>query len=260
MRAHYQKGLWILLSIFVIGCEAEYVKPIKITYQHQQIDNTLASDADLEAFIKPYKNKIESEMNTVLSYAPVSLSKTDSRYNTALGNMMADAVMELANPIFKERHNLQIDAVLLNYGGIRSGINEGDITVQTAYDLMPFENEVVVVALPYSAVQEMVSYLIDKKVAHPISGMQIHLEHDYSLHNASIQGEEIKLNDQKEKVFYIATSDYLLQGGDNMEFFAKNENVFSLDYKIRNLLIDYFGKKDTVEAQQDQRFLVNPLK
>lgn len=256
MKFSYFKILLALVVFGLCSCEEEYVKPVKIVYQQQAIDSTLDKNAEMNDFIKPYQEKVDKEMKTVLSYSPNSMFKSDSKYNTAIGNMMADAVLEFGNPVFEEKHNLAIDAVLLNYGGIRSGISKGDITVRTAFDIMPFENEVIVVELPYDAVQEMIRYLMDKRTAHPIAGMQIKLNHNYSLAEAFINNEEIKLFDKKDKTFYIATTDYLLQGGDEMNFFAKNKNVYQLDYKFRNLLIDYFGKKEEVNATLDNRFTV----
>lgn len=246
----------MLFAFCLLSCEIEYVKPVRVEYHQQTVDSTLVKDAELENFIQPYREKIEGEMKTVLSYSAKNMFKSDTKYNTAIGNLMADAVLEVANPLFQQKHNQRIDAVLLNYGGIRSGINKGEITVRTVFDVMPFENEIVVVELPYEAVQEMMAYLIDRRTAHPIAGMQIQLKHNYSLAKASIQGEEIKLNDKKEKTYFIATSDYLWQGGDGMDFFTKNNNVYPLNYKLRNLLIDYFGKQKEVNPSQDNRFTV----
>ncbi|WP_188458556.1 5'-nucleotidase C-terminal domain-containing protein [Psychroflexus planctonicus] len=256
MKNKFFNLLVVVLFLGLFSCEEEYVKPVKISYQQQAIDSTLAKNTDMEEFIKPYREKIDAEMKTVLSYSPKSMFKSDSPYNTAIGNMMADAVLEEANPLFKQRHNLAIDAVLLNYGGIRSGISEGEITVRTAYDIMPFENKVVVVELPYEAAQEMIKYLMKKRTAHPISGMQIQLNHNYSFKEAFINNEAIHPEDNKNKSFYIATSDYLLQGGDEMDFFTNNTEVFHLDYKLRNLFIDYFKKKDEINPTQDNRFTV----
>lgn len=256
MKNKFFNLLVVVLFLGLFSCEEEYVKPVKISHQQQAIDSTLAKNADMEEFIKPYREKIDAEMKTVLSYSPKSMFKSDSPYNTAIGNMMADAVLEEANPLFKQRHNLAIDAVLLNYGGIRSGISKGEITVRTAYGIMPFENKVVVVELPYKAAQEMIKYLMKKRTAHPISGIQIKLNHNYSFKEAFINNEAIHLEDKKNKSFYIATSDYLLQGGDEMDFFANNTEVFHLDYKLRNLFIDYFKKKDEINPTQDNRFTV----
>ena len=86
-----------------------------------------------------YKSNIDS----VISYAPETYSKKDGNLNTAIGNLMADAVFSEANPVFNKRTGQNIDFVILNHGGIRSMIPKGNITTRTAYNVMPFENSVV---------------------------------------------------------------------------------------------------------------------
>ena len=89
----------------------------------------------------------------------------------------------------------------------------------------------------------MIEYLIRNKRAHPISEqLHITLNKEYHLLNASINGESI----DNEKIYYVGTNDYLLNGGDNMTFFQNHEEVYTMDYKIRNALIDYFTKDDTL--------------
>jgi hypothetical protein len=58
------------------------------------------------------------------------------------------------------------------------------------------------------------------------------------------------------KIYYVATSDYLSNGGDNMTFFLKNEGTFDLDYKIRNVLIDYFKEIDTLSVSTEKRIFI----
>ena len=60
--------------------------------------------------------------------------------------------------------------------------------------------------------------------------------------------------DQK-KTYYILTSDYLANGGDNMSFFLKNEGKFDLEYKMRNVLIDYFTSHKIIEADHSERVI-----
>ena len=40
-----------------------------------------------------------------------------------------------------------------------------------------------------------------------------------------------------------------------MRFFKTNDTVYSLDYKIRNAMIDYFSKVDTIRTVIDNRFI-----
>ncbi len=158
--------------------------------------------------------------------------------------------MELANPIFKSRTGKNIDAVLLNYGGIRSSLPQGNITMRTAYQIMPFENTLVVVELSGKKVQDMFNYL-KAGTAHPFSGMQLKLNATGDIQEEKIRGKAIDPN----KTYYIGTNDYLLEGGDNMNFFKNPIKVTDLNYKIRNILIDYFTKMDTIAPVHDGRFI-----
>ncbi len=224
---------------------------VKIKGQQMAIDSNLTKENSLDEYIEPYRNAIQEEMNRPLSYTNKAMFKSDNPLNTAIGNMMADAVFEMANPIFKSRHKDSIDGVLLNYGGIRSGINQGVISTRTAYNIMPFENMVVVAELDAESIKAMINYLAKNQVAHPISNIQLRIKNNSEILDFKINGKPI--ND--DKTYLIATSDYLLQGGDNMNFFKNAKQVYSLDYKLRNLFIDYFIKHDTISATADQRFI-----
>ena len=91
--------------------------------------------------------------------------------------------------------------------------------------------------------------IIKEKKPHPLSGMKLILDRNLLVKSIMIQDKELDLN----AIYYVATSDYLANGGDNMRFFLTNEGVFDLDYKIRNILIDYFKEVDTVTAPKNIR-------
>ena len=216
-----------------------------------EINSEINIDSTILKFIEPYKKNIEKDLFTTFAYSPYTLDKKDGELNTAIGNMMADAVLELSNPVFNLKKNKNIDFVLLNYGGIRSIISKGNINEKTAYNLMPFENEVVVTKLIGNDIYKLIDYLRTVKRAHPISGLKLELDENYELINAKINNKNIDI----KNYYYVATSDFLLNGGDKMDFFNKSsENTF-LDYKIRDLLIDYFIKIDTLKPKIDNRFI-----
>lgn len=240
-----------LLTAFTSCKFSSNYTPVRIEGEQLTITPSITANDSMEAFIAPYKQHIDREMEEVLAYVPYDLTKTDGELNTAIGNMMADALMELSNPIFEKRTGNKIDIVLLNYGGIRSAISKGNITTRTAFQVMPFENEVVVAKLEGEHIRQMIHYLIDSGNAHPVAGIELQLEPDNSIKKILIQGEPL----QEDKTYYVATNDYLLQGGDNMVFFSNAEEVTNLDYKIRNLLIDYFRQQDTIAPIRDQRFI-----
>ena len=117
---------------------------------------------------------------------------------------------------------------------------------------MPFENSVVVVALKGTQINEMLKYLSLAKRAHPLSKqIQITLDSEFNVKSATLNNTLI----ENEKTYYVATNDYLYNGGDRMTFFHPNDSLYVLDYKIRNVLIDYFKKKDTINPMIDNRFI-----
>lgn len=246
------KKFSFLLFLFLASCKfsSDYT-PARIEGKQLQITDSIPADESLSEFIQPYKENIDREMSQVLSYSLFDLTKRDGELNTAIGNMMADAVMELSNPVFKSRTGNSIDIVLLNHGGIRSSISKGPVTTRTAYQVMPFENEVVVAKMNGKYVRQMVHYLIDAGTAHPVSGLKLEIGKDNSIKKVLIKGQPLEDN----KDYYVATNDYLLNGGDNMVFFSNASEVTDLDYKIRNLLIDYFKQQDTIAPVRDYRFI-----
>ncbi|WP_255569741.1 5'-nucleotidase C-terminal domain-containing protein [Cellulophaga sp. HaHa_2_95] len=215
------------------------------------VSDTLIPTDSIEAFVAPYRNRINEILDSTIAYAPKDITKNDGILNTTAGNLMADAVLELAGPIFKSRTGSSLNFVLLNHGGIRSIISAGNVSARTAYEIMPFENTIVVVGLKGDAILEMVDYLIKAKRPHPLAGIQIILNKDDTINTIKIQGE----NFDKNKTYYVGTSNYLVNGGDRMDFFKNKLTFTETDYLIRNIMIDYFTKKDTIAPITDDRFI-----
>lgn len=222
----------------------------KIQGRQIGIEASIRASDSIEDFVFPYRKHIDAVLDSALAYAPITISKSDGKYNTTAGNLMADIVLSEADPIFKLRTGENIDFVLLNHGGIRSIIPKGKVTARSAYEVMPFENSIVVAKLSGKSVQDLILYVRDSGLPHPISGLQVVLDHENEINSIRVQGKPLDEN----RKYNVATSDYLLNGGDNMIFFKDAENTTKIDYKIRNAIIDYFIKVDTIAPAVDDRF------
>ena len=243
--------LSILSFCFVIvACETESNQQ-KYGY-NIEINQQVLSDSSIVKYYQPFKKNLEeSLMNTPISYSPETYKKNDGELNSTLSNMFADATYEMSNPVFNKMSGKNIDIVLLNNGGIRSIISKGNISEKTAFELMPFENSIVVLELSGLSIIKMIDYLRKVKLQHPISGLQITLNNDYSVNEVKINGVSI----ENEKKYYVATTDYLLEGGDKMYFLAETTKTTDINYKMRDILIDYFKKYDTLKLKSDNRFI-----
>lgn len=238
-----------IIIIALFSCKSQLPQLVKIEGKQTSIDETIEADETFENAIKPYREKVEKEMTTIISYSPIDLYRTDGELESSLGNLMADLCYERANPVFNSRTGKNIDFAMFNYGGIRAGISKGNITNESAFNLMPFENSLVVVELTSIKIKELVNYLIYENKAHPLS-KQFNLV-------LTDNGYNLKINNapfDDLKTYFVLTSDYLQTGGDNMNFFKNPVNINKLDYKVRNAIIDYFKKTDTIKVSLDGRF------
>lgn len=251
MNLKIQQFVIIVTILIVYSCRQQPPSLRSIEGKQLTINDAIRPTDSIEAFISPYRKRVNEVLDSTLSYAPFAITKSDGRYNTTAGNLMADIVLEQANPIFKSRTLKEIDFVVLNHGGIRSIISKGKVSARTAYDVMPFDNTIVVVALNGRSVRNLISFLINSGRAHPIAGLQIVLTKDGSLRSVNIKGAPFDEN----RIYYVATSNYLVEGGDNMGFFKDGLEITDTNYLIRNAMIDYFSKVDTIAPKVDQRFM-----
>lgn len=241
--------------VFLASCSKQYHLQ-KIEAKNIGITNENPLNTSIETFIKPYRNHIEKDLDSVLAYNPTTLDKSIGEWQTNIGNFMADVCFQKANVVFEKRFQKSVDVCLLNHGGIRSIIPKGNITTRTAFEVMPFENNLIIVALKGEQIIEMVNYFIKEKKPHPLSGIKVHLNADLIVQSIEVENKPL----DQSKIYYVATSDYLSNGGDNMTFFLKNDGIFDLDYKIRNVLIDYFKEVDTLTIATDERIIIDKIR
>ncbi len=243
--------VFILTFIFCISCHQQKIYLTKIEGKEIGITSDYNDVAVIEDFIKPYRDKINADLNIVLAFAHETLDKT-GQWQTPIGNFFADVMVQKGNKIFNLREKKSIDIGLFNSGGIRTIIPKGKITIRTAYEIMPFENNLVVIALKGNQIQEMINYIISEKKPHPLNGLTFTISKNNEATSIFIQGKPL----ENDTTYYVATNDYLANGGDNMVFFKKGSQKFDLDYKLRNVLIDYFKEVDTVKAPTNKRINV----
>ena len=233
----------------MVSCKENNSELKMIRGKQIEIGEDLKADNDILKEIQPYHDSLQTKINEVLCYNPRNLSRQEAPLESSLGNFYADACFKAADSIFFKEKNEHIDFALFNYGGIRTAIPEGSVKVEDVFKLMPFENKLVIVELSGAMVEDLFDYLVNRRQAHPISGLKITLSQD-KLAALKIQGKEFDLN----KNYRVLTHDYLQHGGDNMTFFTKPLSLYVTDYKVRDVLIDNLRQLDTLKVALDNRF------
>jgi 2',3'-cyclic-nucleotide 2'-phosphodiesterase (5'-nucleotidase family) len=190
-------------------------------------DSTALIDSPMLAFIKPYKLKLDSQMQEVLVYTETELIK--ERPEGTLCNLVTDAMLDYGR---KNSDKVPV-ASIMNYGGVRlPSIAAGDITLGKAYELMPFDNMLMVAELEGTTLTKLLNAAA-KTGGWPVSGIR------YSINNSI--AEDIFIGNEKldlNKKYWIVLSDYLLQGGDGMDM-LKGAPSHPLNYKVRDAIVEY---------------------
>ncbi len=249
------KHLWVFLILLsFLNCkQGKDVYLNKIEGKRIHITDSMQADQAILDYIKPYHDHLNNDLDSILAIAVDTYSPRpeNEELETALGNFMADVAYEQANLVFNKRTGRNIDMVLINHGGIRATLSKGNVSARTAYNIMPFDNALVVVDLKGEQIEELIAYLARSKRAHPISKLNLKLDENNAVLASSINGVPIDFN----KNYLVATYDYLYNGGNRMNFFQTNDSLYVLDYKMRNAMIDYFKKVDTINPIKDGRFI-----
>ena len=108
--------------------------------------------------------------------------------------------------------------VLINYGGLRADIPAGNILKKHIFEVMPFDNSIVILKLNDETLKQLISQtqsndklLLKYKNTTPTS--------------------------------ILVTSDYLYQGGDGCTFLKSAQKLNSKTYFIRDAIIRYCSLK-----------------
>ena len=159
---------------------------------------------------------------------------------------------EKTNELFEKETAKQIDFTLSNHGGIRASIWKGDVKVIHAFNLMPFDNTLVVAELTKEKTEELFEYFIVKNRAHPLSKqVQITIGKGDNI-DIKINGKPL----EDGRTYFVATSSYLQKGGDNMNFFLHPESFYDTGFLMRDAITEYFKSKDTLVAEIDKRIII----
>jgi 2',3'-cyclic-nucleotide 2'-phosphodiesterase (5'-nucleotidase family) len=204
----------IFIFILVISSACKQVWHIsdmhsKTILINAQYNRSIRTQDTTESTISPYREKIKGEMERIIGVSEISMPK--AKPESTLTNWIGDMMFRQTTKISGE----SIDFAFSNYGGIRlNELPQGSISVGLIYELMPFDNHLVVIDMPGRIVSEMFIFFAKTNGGWPVSEQVLATFSKNTLQNLYIKGEEVN----PEKIYKVATSNFLADGGDNLEF------------------------------------------
>jgi 2',3'-cyclic-nucleotide 2'-phosphodiesterase (5'-nucleotidase family) len=178
----------------------------------------------------PYKNIIEKDMNRVISFSEAEMIK--NKPESSLTNFLSDLLLDEGQKE-AEKKNFQIHPVVsfFNYGGIRTSLPKGEITVGKIFELMPFENEMVYIQLSGDQLQQFCD-IVAQKGGDSVGGIRFVISNGKAK-NVFVDGEKL----ESGKKYWLVTNDYSANGGDDLAVFTQRLELIGSGKKIRDVII-----------------------
>lgn len=141
-----KEGDTVLLSS--TGTKLEHIGQLTIS-ENGTLTTTLVSpldwcDAEADAYIKEVQSRYEAEMNRVIATAGITLSgytadgvRLVRTRETTVGNLCADAYRAITGA----------DIAVVNGGGVRADIKQGDVTYADLIAVHPFGNKLCMIEI-----------------------------------------------------------------------------------------------------------------
>jgi len=241
---HLRSIFFIILIGALSSCSYYHVSSERVS--SVSVNKNSEIDEEINAFISPYSERLGLAMDEVIGTASESIYK--AKPESPLGNFLSDIVQSYAIDFTDSKQTL---FSVVNYGGIRlSEIAQGDIRTRSIYELLPFENIVVIVEMNKEQLIEFLNH-ISKRGPWPVSS-----ELSYNISIADTSVNSVMINNEalnKNEMYYVAMPDYIANGGDDCTFLKKLDRE-STDLLLRDLVIEYIKEQDTpLSAKVDGR-------
>lgn len=226
--SHIKYG-FVAIAFVIASCSGSKHLAVQDTQTKHYAITDNAADSSIVKTIQPYKQSLDVKMHEVIGTAPVALTKKTPE--STLGNFFSEAIFDRVKKVPTVDTNYTF--AMFNNGGLRTSVPQGNVIVGGMFELMPFENKLVVITISGERLLQLLNYVAEKDGA-PVANIRFTIA-DKKAKDILINGKPFDIS----KTYYVATSDYLAGGGDKFFTAGENKNMLSTDILLRDILIDY---------------------
>lgn len=186
------------------------------------ISTAVKPDERLERRVHAINKEIASRLGVRLGTVPLDHIRTRHQ----IGEMVAG--------IFREHYGT--DMALVQSGGIRADLTDGDITLRDIYSILPYENRIIPVRLPGRSIRRLIEKAVNDGADAALAGVEV----TSSDEGLIIYVNGVRLDDSRD--YTIALSEYVTSGGGGFDVISESSYMMPLDKadKDSDILIKYF--------------------
>lgn len=224
MRIHH---FYIVFLTLLMGCHPT-LQVSKIQYSGYSVSKNRSVDSSYIKMLSSYSDSVNKTMNEYLVQNERDLIKETP--NSTLGNFLADAYLWAA----KNKVDSRAEMAFMNHGGVRiNRLAQGNITRGMIYEVMPFDNVLVLVEVKGNILREYLNRIAYEGGGGGISGVSMKIN-DKKATDIMVNGLPLDEN----RTYFMVNSDYQVDGGGGFTAF-KNLKQIRSGYLQRDAILDY---------------------
>jgi 2',3'-cyclic-nucleotide 2'-phosphodiesterase (5'-nucleotidase family) len=218
---------FLLIALVFAACNTTYAPTGTVVSEAYRIGQQLSQDTAILRLTQPYRDSVVKSMEEIVGHVDATLEKEQP--SGTLNNFMADAMLFAA----RQKIDPAADAAFVNNGGIRiTQLPAGPVSRGKIFELMPFDNILVVQEMKGAVLQQFLDLVADKG-GWPAAGITMEINNKKAV-KVKIGGQPLDQN----RTYKIVNSDYIVGGGDNADM-LKPLPTKNTGYLMRDAIFDY---------------------
>ena len=229
------KKIFLVAALLAVSASLS-AQNFKYTWKRVFMDKTYESENILEVdkIVAAHQKDMTSLME-VLIYSDAEI--VSRRPESALSNLAADVLYYTAQDYKDE--NIPMMS-LTNFGGIRNNFPQGSVRLYDVLATFPFDNSLVLAKVKGSEIRKILEGFARRDKFEALGGIQMTVKNG-KLKECLIEGKPLK----DKKMYYIATIDFLLDGGDRFHIGKDAVSVKRTGIMLRDAVEAYLRKLST---------------
>ncbi len=255
------KDSWLISS----GKHAELVsqtnvnmlngKKLGFNFGHIFMTENLEEDSEAVKLTEKYTKELDAKMEEVVGTTKVDLDGergTARRKESNLANVIADSLVEITGA----------DVALLNGGGVRASIQEGNITLKDVYTVLPFDNAVVLLEMEGKTLKAALEHGVSQYPSAAGSFLQVsgisytfdaNKEVGERIVDIKVKGKDLEM----DKKYKVAANDFLSGGGDKFTMLKDDAELLQkTKFYLRDSFKEYLLNHKTIEPKTEGRIII----
>lgn len=234
MKTVYYSFIFTLCTLLCVSANAQIsgsrVKSVEgKSYEITHIYNSRITQ-EVKDIIAPYKPGVDSLVSPIVGESAQYMEA--SRPESLLSNLLADILLETS-----KKYGKQADIAIGNIGGTRSILPAGKVTVGDILEIAPFQNYYTILKLKGADLLRLMEQIASRNGEGLSRGVKLVIE-NRKMKSFTLNGKQIN----PEKVYTIATIDYVAEGNDGMSAIKNYISRMTTDIPVRDVYMEYFKK------------------